>query len=231
MPTVTCILFFAAIAWCLVWSYSATRSIAFVSLLVGLGAIHTVLAARGLYTNTTAFPPPQVALLAPVLVALLLGIALPRGRTWLSSLPLFALTAVHVLRIPVELVLHNAYEAGLVPRDMTYSGFNFDILSGISAVVMMLWLRSKNAPSRGVLIVWNMACLVLLFVVVGTAVLSIPSSVQRINFEQPNVLVTAVPWVLLPAVLVPVVLWAHVAALVQLFGGKPAEVGKRATGA
>lgn len=228
MPTVTYILFFAAILWCLVWSYRATRSIVFVSLLVALGAFHTVLAARGLYTNTTAFPPPQVLLLAPVGLALLVCIMLQRGRAWLNSLPLFALTAVHVLRIPVELVLHNAYEAGLVPRDMSYSGFNFDILSGISAVGMMLWLRSKKAPSRGVLITWNVACLVLLIIVVGTAVLSIPSSVQRINFEQPNVLVTAVPWVLLPAVLVPVVLWAHVAALVQLLGGKPTAVGKQA---
>ncbi|HMR27963.1 MAG TPA: hypothetical protein PKE21_10835 [Flavobacteriales bacterium] len=218
MPTVAFVLFTAAVLWCLVWCYKATRSITFLAVVVLLGTVHTVLAARGVYTNTTAFPPPQVALLLPVLLALALCIALPAGRRWIHGLPLFALTAIHVLRIPVELVLHQGYVAGLLPRDMTYSGFNFDILSGISAVVMLLWLRSNRPPSRAVLIGWNLVCLVLLAIVVTTAVLSIPSSIQRINFDQPNVLVTAPPWVLLPAVLVPAVLWAHVAALVGLIG-------------
>lgn len=220
MPTVSYLLFFAAVAWCLFWSYQATRRGWFVALLVVLGAVHTVLAARGVYTNTSAFPPPQLVLIGPVLLALGVCVVLPTGRAWLRALPLFALTAVHVLRIPVELVLHDAYGAGLVPRAMTYDGTNFDILSGISAALLLPWLRSARPPGRAVLIAWNVLCLALLLNVVGTAVLSIPSSVQRMSFDQPNVLVTAAPWVLLPAVLVPVVLWAHVAALAQLLGGK-----------
>lgn len=222
MPTVAFDLFAAAVLWCLVWCYRATRSLGFLVVPIGLGSVHSALAATGLYSNTTAFPPPQVALLLPVLLALAVCIALPAGRRWMHGLPLVALTAIHVLRIPVELVLHQGYEAGLVPRDMTYSGFNFDILSGISAVLMLAWLRRSTPPPRAVLIGWNLVCLVLLAIVVTTAVLSIPSSIQRINFDQPNVLVTAGPWVLLPAVLVPAVLWAHVAALVRLLAPKAA---------
>ncbi|MBK6627617.1 MAG: hypothetical protein IPJ87_10605 [Flavobacteriales bacterium] len=218
MPVVAHVLFAAAVVWCLVWSYKAARSLTVLLLLVALGVVHAALAARGVYADPTAFPPPQMALLAPVLLALVLCAALPSGRRWMRGLPLFALTAIHVLRIPVELVLHQGYEAGLLPRDMTYAGFNFDILSGISAALLLPWLRSARPPGRAVLIGWNIACLALLAIVVTTAVLSIPSSVQRINFDRPNVLVTALPWVLLPAVLVPVVLWAHVSALIGLFG-------------
>lgn len=220
MPVLAYVLFAAAVLWCIGAVHTAARSPVFTAAVVALGAVHTVLAWRGAYTNALSFPPPQLLLLAPVALALLVALALPRGRAWLGALPLVPLTAVHVLRIPVELVLHQGYEAGLVPRDMTYSGFNFDIASGISAAVMLLWLRSKRPPGRGVLIAWNLACLVLLFIVVVTAVLSIPSSVQRINFATPNVLVTVVPWVLLPAMLVPAVLWAHVAALTGLLGGR-----------
>ncbi len=223
VPTVAYLLFFAALAWCFVWSHRAVGRAWFPLLLLLIGGVHTLLAARELYTDTTSFPPPQFFLLAPVLVALLVCMLLPRGRAWLRALPLFALTAVHVLRIPVELVLHDAYEAGLVPRAMTYDGTNFDIFSGISAALLLPWLRSARPPGRVVLLVWNLVCLALLANVVGTAVLSIPSSVQRLHFEQPNVLVTAVPWVLLPAVLVPVVLWAHVAALVRLFVGEGSQ--------
>ncbi len=210
------LLFLVAVVWCLFWTLVATRSRASLVMLGVIGAVHWVLAALGVYTNASTFPPPQIALLAPVLVALGIVLLWPKGRAWMSGLSLFALTAVHVLRIPVELVLHHGYEAGLVPRDMTYAGYNFDIVSGITAVIMALWMLSKRPPGRGVLIAWNIACLALLFIVVITAVLSIPSSVQRMNFDVPNVLVTTTPWVLLPALLVPVVLWAHVAALVQL---------------
>jgi hypothetical protein len=211
-------LFLLAILWCLFWLLAATRNRWFVLGVVALGALHWVLAERGLYTDAQAFPPPQLLLLAPVVVALLGTVVLPQGRAWLRGLPLFALTAVHALRLPVELVLHDAYRAGLVPQDMTYSGFNFDILSGITALLLLLRMRSGRPPGTVVLVAWNVVCLGLLFVVVGTAVLSIPSSVQRLNFEAPNLLVTGTPWVLLPAVLVPAVLFAHVAALVQLLG-------------
>lgn len=221
MPPTAEALFLLAVCWCLFWLLAATRSRWFVLAVVALGALHWVLAERGLYTNAQAFPPPQLLLLAPVLVALLGTVLLRPGRAWLRGLPLFALTAVHGLRLPVELVLHDAYQAGLVPQDMTYSGFNFDILSGISALLLLLlWMRSGRPPGRAVLVAWNLLCLGLLLVVVGTAVLSIPSSVQRLNFAAPNLLVTATPWVLLPAVLVPAVLFAHVAALLRLLRGR-----------
>lgn len=216
MGTGSEMLFAAAVIWCLFWGYAATASRSFLLVMVGLGLVHWLLAARGVYTNTTALPPPQVALLAPVLLTLLALLIMPKGRAWLRGLPLIPLTALHVLRVPVELVLHDGYEAGLVPRAMTYSGHNFDIVSGITAALMVLWMISQRPPGRLVLILWNLACTVLLFVVVITAVFSLPSSVQRWNFDQPNVLVSTTPYVLLPAVLVPAVLWAHVAAMVRL---------------
>lgn len=216
MSTASEVLFLVATVWCLFWALVATRSRGFLLLMVALGTVHWILAEQGTYQNVTAFPPLQFLLLAPVVIALVFTLLLSTGRAWMRSLPLVALTALHVLRIPVELVLHDAYEAGLVPQDMTYSGFNFDILSGISALLMVGWMMSKRPPGRAVLIAWNLCCLALLFIVVITAVLSIPSSVQRINFDMPNVLVTTPPWVLLPAVMVPAVLWAHVAALVRL---------------
>ncbi len=217
MSILAYLLFALALGWCCYWLHAATGRIGLMVGVAALGAVHVWLAQCGVYSDTTSFPPPQFLLIAPVLVVLAGMLLLKRGRRWLGGLPLFALTALHVLRIPVELVLHQAYEAGLVPRDMTYSGFNFDIVSGITALALMFWMRSARPPGRAVLLAWNVGALILLGVVVITAVLSIPSSVQRLNNDHPNVLVTAAPWVLLPAVLVPAVLFAHVAALVRLW--------------
>ena len=155
---------------------------------------------------------------APVLIALLAMVINKPGRNWLSNLDPVALMMIHVARIPVELTLHEGYVQGLVPQGMTYSGFNFDILSGISAAFMVAWMLGKSPPRRNVQLAWNIACLALLLVVVITAVLSLPSSIQRINFDRPNVLVMATPYILLPALIVPLVLWAHVASLLRLVG-------------
>lgn len=210
------LLFAFAVLWCLLCAFAATGSRWFVMGLIALGALHWVLASSDVYADATAFPPPQLALLGPVLIALIALLLFPKGRAWLGALPLIPLTALHILRVPVELVLHGGYEAGLVPQDMTYSGRNFDIVSGITAIGMVAWMMSKRPPGRAVLVGWNLACLALLFNVVITAALSVPSTVQRINFDAPNLLVVRAPYVLLPALLVPCVLWAHAAALVRL---------------
>lgn len=210
------LLFFFAVLWCLFWALVATRSRGFVLLLILLGCIHWVLASVGFYTDSTAIPPRQILLLAPPLVALALVVALPTGRRWLAGAGLLSLTALHILRVPVELVLHQAYEQGLVPRDMTYAGVNPDILSGLSAAFLVAWMTSARPPSKTVLIIWNLACLGLLVNIVVIAVLSLPTAIQSMNTDQPNVLVLRTPYVLLPAVLVPAVLWSHLAALVEL---------------
>ncbi len=218
MATTIEALFLFAVIWCLFWALAASRSRAFLIGLVVLGTVQWALASKGFYTNETSFPPPQMLVFAPVLIALLATVITKPGRNWLSNLDPVALMMIHVARIPVELTLHEGYVQGLVPQGMTYSGFNFDILSGISAAFMVAWMLGKSPPSRKVQLAWNLACLALLLVVVITAVLSLPSSIQRINFDHPNVLVLATPYILLPALIVPLVLWAHVASLVRLVG-------------
>ncbi len=209
-------LFLFAVIWCLFWALAATRSRIVLAVMIGIGVAHWILAARGVYTDTTTFPPPQPLLLAPTVLGLIVALIVPAGRRWLASFDPLALVMLQVMRVPIEITLHQAWISGLVPQGMTYSGHNFDILSGISAAFMAAWMLGKRPPGRSVQIAWNLAGLVLLFIVVITAVLSIPSSIQRLNFDHPNVLVTVTPYVLLPALLVPAALWAHVASLVRL---------------
>ena len=75
--------------------------------------------------------------------------------------------------------------------------------------------RQKRLGSKG-LLVWNLLALGLLLNVVTTAVLSAPSPLQRFAFDQPNVAILHFPFVWLPAVVVPLVLLAHLAAIRQL---------------
>jgi hypothetical protein len=69
------------------------------------------------------------------------------------------------------------------------------------------------------LIAWNLACLLLLANVVITAILSVPTPFQQFAFEQPNIAMLYFPFVWLPCLVVPAVVFAHVVCLRQLIAG------------
>ncbi len=99
---------------------------------------------------------------------------------------------------------------------MTFEGRNFDILSGLTAPIIA-WLAFRNGKTnRPLLIVWNIFALLLLINIVADAVLSIPTPFQQLAFEQPNRAVLYFPFVCLPALVVPIVLFSHLASFRQL---------------
>lgn len=175
-----------------------------------------VLALSGFYLATDSFPPRLFS--AAVLPALLLIILLFvfERNDFVSRISIKTLTLLHIVRIPVEIVLFWLYQSGQVPQLMTFEGRNFDVLSGLTAPIIF-WLAFRNGKTnRTLLIVWNIFALLLLINIVVNAVLSIPSLLQKFAFEQPNVAVLHFPFVWLPAVVVPIVLFSHLASLSQL---------------
>jgi hypothetical protein len=163
-----------------------------------------------------SLPPRVVAFGVLPSVLLILVYFIFFRHSFIDKLSLEKLTLLSVVRFPVELVLHWLYQAGQVPRIMTFEGWNFDILSGISALVIYLVAFRKDRVNRSLLIIWNIAALCLLINIVSIAVLSFRGPMQRLAFDQPNVGVTYLPFIWLPALVVPIVLFAHVASLRQL---------------
>jgi hypothetical protein len=58
------------------------------------------------------------------------------GRQISHTLPVSALIFFQVFRLPLELVLHSWALQGTIPETMTWNGSNFDILSGILALLI-----------------------------------------------------------------------------------------------
>lgn len=71
---------------------------------------------------------------AIVLVSVWLG-ASRLGGTLAEHVPLTALVAFQAFRLPLELVLHAWVVSGTIPETMTWTGKNWDIVSGIVALV------------------------------------------------------------------------------------------------
>lgn len=184
--------------------------------------IVAILGITGFYQDTESKPPRFFFLLGPVVIFVGLSFATEAGRSFAKGLDEKWLTLLHAIRIPVEILLYYVYVDGLIPELMTYSGYNFDILSGLTAPIVYYLVFHKNRGRKNLLLVWNVLCLVLLLIILTIAVLSAQTPIQMLAFDQPNVGVTYFPFVWLPAVIVPIVLYSHLTMIGRLvrFGDK-----------
>jgi hypothetical protein len=182
--------------------------------------IQTVLAFRMFYTVTTTVPPRIILLGVPALLIIACLFLTTRGKYFLDGLDIKWLTLLHVIRIPVELVLLWLSINKVIPQLMTFEGRNFDIVSGITAPIIYYFIFVKNNWRKSLLLAWNFICLALLLNIVVNAILSVPTVFQQFAFDQPNIAILYFPFNLLPAVIVPLVLLSHLAAIRQLLNNK-----------
>ena len=165
------------------------------------------LAASGLLARFDARPPPLAFLFAgTVALGVALGVSRVGGRI-AEGLPLHVLVLAQGFRLPLELVMHAAANEGTMPRVMSYGGYNFDIVTGASALLVGALLQ-RGAP-RTLAYAWNALGVVLLLVIIAVALLSSPI-VRAFGDDQLNTWVAYVPFVWLPSVLVACAIAGHI---------------------
>jgi hypothetical protein len=164
-------------------------------------------AASGLLRDWNATPPPfLIFLIASLGVACLIAFT-PLGRRLAFGVPLWALVLVQLFRFPLELAMHRLTTLRIMPEQMTYTGRNFDILTGATALLVAWWLATGRG-GRALALTWNVLGSLLLANVVIVAVLSTP----RFRFfgdDRLNIFVAYPPFVWLPAVMVVAALAGH----------------------
>jgi hypothetical protein len=173
-------------------------------------AVTFAAAALGRLSFTTVPPTMAVVIVLSLALALRIGLSGTGGRI-AAGVPLALLVGVQGFRLPLELLMHRAYAEGLMPVQMTYTGRNFDIVTGITAIVLAaaLWLAPQRVSPKLVLL-WNVLGSLLLANVVTIAILSAPGPLRVFTNEPANVWITQAPFVWLPAVFVLAALAGHV---------------------
>lgn len=189
--------------------------------LTGWIIIQSLLAFNNFYnTDTKIFPPKFLLAVAPMFMTIIFLFITKKGRAFIDRLPLLNITYLNIVRIPVELVLYWLALNKAVPELMTFAGRNFDILAGITAPFVAYVGFSLKKLKTKMILLWNFIALGLLINIVTNAVLSAPFSFQRFAFDQPNIAVLYFPFILLPAFIVPVVLFGHLVSIRLLIGKK-----------
>lgn len=180
--------------------------------------IQALISFWGIYKDHPDSVPPKIILFAviPALFIIILIFNTRKGKLFIDNSSMQMLTYIHLIRVPVELVLYGLFIHGAVPQLMTFEGRNLDILAGATAPLIGFFGISKAKMGKASLLIWNFICLGLLFNIVINAVLSAPSPFQQFGFDQPNVAILNFPFSWLPAFIVPLVLFAHLAAVRKL---------------
>lgn len=217
LPLYIPLLFAAAVLLTFFFLYKASgNSKRTLLILLAWLVVQSIAGITGFYHQQYSLPPRFLLLVLPPLFLILFFMITKQGWAISGKMNTKWLTWLHVVRIPVEIILLCLFLKGQVPGLMTFEGRNFDVLSGISAILIAYMGYTKFILSKTIILVWNFICLGLLLNIVINAVLSLPYPFQQFGFEQPNVAVLYFPYILLPGFIVPAVLFSHLVCIRQL---------------
>jgi hypothetical protein len=180
------------------------------AVMVGWTILTAIMAYSGMLAQFTS-PPPWIPLLVLTQLAFMLWVAwFSSWGALLAGIPQYLLVGLQCFRIPVEILLATMATRRLLAIEMTYYGRNFDMLEGLTAVVLAIWLKRRGeGPLQVVVLVWNLIGLSLITVVVVHGLLSIPYPSQLLHLSIPTFVIASFPVVWLLTVLVPIAYLLH----------------------
>jgi hypothetical protein len=173
-----------------------------------------VLANIGFFNHFGLPPRPAIAILPPVIIFSFLIFSGKTDRL-LAVTPVNWLIGFQMFRIVVELLLWQAVKEGNLPVQMSFEGYNYDILSGILAIPAILFIKNRYKP--GVHLLYNIIGLLLLFNIIIVAVLSMPTPFRYFMNEPSAGVVGSFPFIYLPTMLVVMALCFHLLSFRQWF--------------
>jgi hypothetical protein len=178
--------------------------------------IQTYLGLNLFYINTSTFPPRFLFLILPPIIFIIILFNTKKGKSFINKLDIKKLTIIHSVRILVEFGLWGLFVFKKVPVNMTFEGNNFDIFSGITAPFIYYFGFERNVLNKKVLLGWNIICLILLINIVINSILSSPYLFQKFGIFPPNIAILYFPYLLLPSLIVPIILFSHLVLIRKL---------------
>jgi hypothetical protein len=182
--------------------------------LLATGAV----ASTGFFADFSTLPPRVSLAIVPAFVAMLaIGFSPWAGRL-AAALSHQGILYVQSFRIVMEAILWLLYQNQAMPRVMTFEGRNFDLFTGVTALLLaFLWQRGL-VRSKPLLVAWNFAGIAILALTVSQGLLSAPTRFQMIREDVENVLIGGFPFIWLPVFVVPFAFLLHILSLRKLRG-------------
>jgi len=195
--------------------FTATRwtvgALVVISLWLG---ITFMLAEQHVLSNFSRMPSPfMIVLFASTAFTVILSAVSPWGKRIANGFSFQALFGFQAFRILVETLLMILHKAGVAPIQLTFEGRNFDILTGVLALTVLIFFN-QNHISKTIYAILNLIGLSLVLNVVLVGFLSLPTPFRI--FADDNTWITQAPFIWLPTFLVQVALSGHILSFRKL---------------
>ncbi len=163
--------------------------------------------------------PPRLPLFLILPTFLFTGIFLYKNRnnTWIKNISPESLIYFQTFRIAVETIFVFSVTAGVLVKDVTIEGYNYDMVLAFTApFIAYLVFKKKNLPVR-IAILWNYLGLVILASVI---VIFITNIYMPELYEESKSLMplefTKYPYTLVAGFLMPSAVFFHILSIIQL---------------
>ncbi len=187
-----------------------------IGLLVIWTLLISLLSLSGFFSDFSRLPPRPLIMIVTPMVLLFFLMKNALFQRLLTAIPKRKLMQLQVFRVVVEILLFFLFLENLLPFHMTFEGYNFDILVGITGPLFAWICFGSNRNNIRLAKIWNYLGLLLLLNIVVIAVLSMPTPIRQFMNEPANTIVATFPIVWLPSLLVPMAYYLHVFSLYQL---------------
>lgn len=156
--------------------------------------------------------PPRIPLV--IVIPAIVSIIYFTSKNWvkeaISKLKDHQVIYIQSFRIAVELLIYGAFLNGVFPKRATFEGLNYDILVGISALIVGVLVQRGIIKSKGILI-WNIISLAILSI----TVFSFISAYYFTDTMDGNLGFVRLPYIFLASLLLPFAVFYHVVSIRQ----------------
>lgn len=176
-----------------------------------------VLSSTGFFQTFTLPPRFPIFLIFPVF--LFTGIFLYRIRNsdFLRAMPKSWAVYFQTFRIAVELLFAASVAEGVLHKEVSLHGYNYDILIGLTAPTIAYLAFNRKVISEKVVIIWNFIGLGILAVVVSLFFTTVFfPTVWGATETWANPEFATFPYILVAGFLMPIAVFMHILSIIQL---------------
>lgn len=186
---------------------------------VALVAVSAVIALNlvgdrlGWFTRLDSLPPPFVVMNLVILTCIFvlgMGYGGQFGNSMVRNIPVQTLVALQIFRLPLELLMLRAAKLGIMPIEFSMLGYNFDILTGLGALLLTFYAARKKSFPKILVWSWNVMGIGFLIVIAVLAALTSPN-LHAFGSESAHInsWILYFPYSLLPSLLVSFAVFGH----------------------
>jgi hypothetical protein len=199
------------------------------TVLVALGAwfaLVLAIGATGALSPAAGGPPALgLAVVLPIVALVWAYFGLPSMRTAMAAMPLPGLIALHAIRL-LGFTFIVLYSEGRLPAPFAPSAGWGDVFIGATALPLAWAVTQFGARLRPLALLWNALGVADLVIALTLGPLSAPGPLQVFVGPPDSSPMTTLPWLIIPAFLVPCLMFLHVVIFTRIAGGK-ADVRSR----